>query len=94
MNPDLEAPPGTPMVTLATGEAVFSSDPAWRAECLSRHNHVLQLRGIRDAAMRRQYVAEVERKEGAESAKRLKTAYTVDWEERKAAAQAAMEGAK
>ena len=92
MNPDLEAPPGTPIVTLACGEAVFSNDPRWRDELLARHRHVLTLRHMGVQA-RRDYLANVERVEGAESAKRLKTAYAADWQERKEAADAAKEQA-
>lgn len=86
MNADHEAPAGTPIVTLANGEAVFNTDPLWRAECLARHQHVLNLRGIRDQAMRRAYVDQVRRKEGDLSADRLKAEYLADWEARKAAA--------
>lgn len=89
MNADHDAPAGTPIVTLATGEAVFNTDPLWAEECRQRHAHVLHLRGIRDSAQRRQYVEAVRRAEGDLSAERLKAAYTADWEQRKAAAEAA-----
>jgi len=88
MNPDHDAPEGTPIVTLANGEAVFNTDPQWAEECRQRHAHVLQLRGIRDSAQRRQYVEQVRRAEGDLSAERLKEAYSKDWQERKDAAEA------
>ena len=79
-------------VTLACGEAVFNTDPRWLAECQARHRHVLSLRHLNVQA-RRDYLANVERAEGALSAVRLKEAFTADWNERKAAAEAAKEKA-
>ena len=78
MNPDLEAPAGTPIVTLACGEAVFNTDPRWLAECQARHRHVLTLRGMALQA-RREYLKRVTESEGELSALRLKEAFAKEY---------------
>ena len=69
-------------VTLADGREVDSSSEAWRLECLARHNHVqtlLRMRGAHLRHARQQYIADVERAEGAESARRLRDALQAAW---------------
>lgn len=75
----------TTMVTLATGEAVDSADPAWRDECLSRHRHVQEMRSL-TLQGRRDYIAAVRRAEGDESAHRLMDAFSEDWQQRRGVA--------
>ncbi|MEY2686655.1 MAG: hypothetical protein RL375_853 [Pseudomonadota bacterium] len=76
-------------VTLNNGTQVPSTDPAWRAECLSRFNHIQALRWLRKLDERQQYFADVAHAEGAIAADRLKLAYAADWQARKAAVAAA-----
>lgn len=45
--------------------------------------HVANLRHIQQLEMRREYIANVERREGLEARKRLEAAFKADWEERK-----------
>ena len=78
-------------VTLATGEVVDSSAPAWREECAQRWRHVLNLRRL-NLHQRRDYIENVERKEGAESAHRLKHAFAADWAAQKQVLRAAAAG--
>ena len=72
----------TPMVTLATGEAVSNSSPEWRGECFARWQRVVAMR-LMSIAARRATLAEVEAKEGALARKRLEDEFSADWKSRK-----------
>lgn len=64
-------------VTLITGEQVDSSSEEWRLETEARE----LLR--RNTVDRREYLAAVERKRGADAADRLKAVFMKLWEARK-----------
>ena len=66
-----------PTVTLATGEAVDSSDPKWRDECFKRWERVLSARG-KTMWFVRTMLAAVERDEGTEAKRRLESALRED----------------
>ena len=65
------------MITLATGEAVASTNSAWRDECFKRWERVLSARG-KTMGYVRKMLADVENSEGSESARRLETALRED----------------
>lgn len=71
-----------PDVTLLTGEIVDSAAPAWRDECLRRHHHVLNMRQL-SLHQRRDYLANVQRREGDEAERRLRDEFARDWARRK-----------
>lgn len=85
----LDALAPTDTVTLNDGTQVASDDPRWRAECLSRFNHIQSLRWLRKVDERNDYFATVAAAEGDTAATRLKLAYAADWQARKAAVEAA-----
>lgn len=78
-----------PTVTLATGEVVDNTDPAWMNECLVRHRHVQTLLGMRFLSDRRLYLGNIERSEGAESRRRLEAELAAAWKQRAAEQQQA-----
>ena len=64
-------------ITLATGESVPTTDPAWRDECFKRWERVLSARG-KTMGYVRTMLADVERTEGQESRRRLESALRED----------------
>ena len=68
-------------VTLASGAEVDSGSIEWREECSARWRHVQNMRRL-DRQGRRDYIANIERREGPEVAERLKAAFLADWEAR------------
>jgi protein-disulfide isomerase-like protein with CxxC motif len=71
-----------PTITLATGEAVANTDPAWRDECFKRWERVLQCRGQKMGFVRTM-LDNVERSEGNEARRRLEAALREDFEARR-----------
>lgn len=69
-------------ITLATGESVPSTDPAWRDECFKRWERVLQCRGQKMGFVRTM-LDNVERNEGFEAKRRLESALREDFEARR-----------
>lgn len=80
-------------VTLIDGTEVDSASESWRLECAVRYQHVLNLRRL-TLQQRRDYIDTVERKHGAEAARRLREAYTKDWQCRQAEVAAAIKAAE
>lgn len=69
-------------VTLIDGTEVDSADARWRDECMRVHRHVVTMRTIgRDG--RNDYLAAIQRTDGAAWAKRVAEAYLRDWTERR-----------
>lgn len=64
-------------ITLANGEAVATTDPAWRDECFKRWERVLSARG-KTMGFVRTLLADVERDEGPEAKRRLESALRED----------------
>ena len=75
-----------PTVTLSDGTEVDSASWSWAEECAQRHRHVLNMRRL-DLHQRRDYLDNVDRKEGEESGRRLREAFAADWAELKRAQQ-------
>ncbi|MEY4635646.1 MAG: hypothetical protein RJA55_1444 [Acidobacteriota bacterium] len=73
-----------PTVTLIDGTEVDSASWSWAEECAQRHRHVLNMRRL-DVHARRDYLSNVDRREGEEAGRRLREAFAADWEERKSA---------
>lgn len=71
-------------VTLTDGRQVDSASPEWRAECLQRQRHVDTLMRLLLRQDRADYLAAVERTEGAEAARRLRENFQLAWEKSKA----------
>jgi hypothetical protein len=67
----------TTTITLATGEAVDSTDPKWRDECFARWERVLSARG-KTMGYVRKLLADVELAEGQEARLRLESALRED----------------
>lgn len=65
-------------VMLSSGAEVDSGSIEWRDECSARWRHVQNMRRL-DRQGRRDYIANIERREGPEAAQRLKTAFMADW---------------
>lgn len=70
-----------PSVTLINGTEVDSASPEWRAECLARQRHCDNLARL-NRQQRNDYIDNVQRKEGAESARRVRAEFVRQWDER------------
>lgn len=73
------------IVTLATGEAVDSWDPAWKAECLKRHVVVLALLRVNGLDARRAKLAAIEEEHGALFRSRVQDELAAAWAEQRKA---------
>lgn len=72
----------TKTVALIDGRIVPTDSIEWMHECARRHAHVVTMRSL-SLQQRRDYIADVGRSEGSESARRLAEAYAMDWQERR-----------
>lgn len=68
-----------PSVTLINGRQVDSASPEWRAECLQRQRHIDTLMSLALRHDRAQYLADVEKAEGPEAARRLRERFAEAW---------------
>lgn len=69
-------------VTLIDDRKVPSDSLEWKHECFNRHSQVeavLRMRGADNKARRQQYIEQVEAREGAEAARRLREAIQRAW---------------
>ena len=72
-------------VTLINGTTVDSASEAWRDECLTRWKHVdtlLRLTGPGSLVLRRAYLDNVSKAEGAEARRRLEVEFADAWAKR------------
>jgi len=69
-------------VTLIDGSTVDSASEAWRQECLVRYRHVLNMRRL-GLHQRRDYLSNVERKEGSVACARLRDEFAIDWKDQR-----------
>lgn len=76
------------MVTLATGEAVESDSPEWKAECFKRWECVQKLLGIVGAGPRRDELDAIERQHGEAFRQRVEEAFVEAFKARRAAGAA------
>lgn len=73
------------MVTLATGEAVESDSPEWKAECFKRWECVQKLLGIVGAGPRRDELDAIERQHGEVFRQRVEESFVEAFRARRAA---------
>lgn len=69
-------------VSLISGALVDDASIEWREECAKRFRQVLDMRRL-PLYQRRDYLANVQRREGDEAERRLREQFALDWERRK-----------
>lgn len=76
---------GAQVVTLVSGQEVCSWCPSWRDETKVRQEEAYAILRMADRETRREHLAKLERRHGAEYRRRLEAVVMETWERRRAA---------